>query len=77
MSREVKRRLTIYPGQVSMVFTLTHAEEFLMVLMANLPNISDLNQRGIAKNFLEKMESAINTGRKLTAKQSAMARGNF
>lgn len=70
-----KRRLTIYPGQVSLVFNIRHAEEFLQIFKENLPLISE-KDRSTAKRFLSKMESSIETGKRLSAKQSAIARGN-
>lgn len=68
------RRLTIYPGQISMVFNLGHSEEFYGIMKEMIPKIEDYGKRRTAERFLAKVESAIITGKTLTAKQSAMAR---
>ena len=70
----VKRRLTIYPGQISMVFNVEHAEEFHAVFTANLKSLP-LSQRPVVERFLYKISKAIETGKRLSAKQSAVQRG--
>lgn len=70
------RRLTIYPGQISMVFNLSSAEEFHDILRITLPEIQDPMRRTTVECFLDKMERAITTGKNLKDKKSALAREN-
>jgi hypothetical protein len=73
---QVRRRLTIYPGQVSMVLNIVHAEEFLWAFSDCVDNLP-LKHRSMAKNFLNKLKSAIETGKRLNCKQSATDKGNI
>lgn len=66
-----KRRLSIYPGQVSLVLNIRHAEEFHSIFTANLPNIPH-SHRHTVERFLRKVQSAISTGKRLNQKQSAL-----
>jgi hypothetical protein len=62
-----KRRLTIYPGQVSMFFSMADAKE-LYGKLTTVPNLASIRA---------KLNSAIQTAERLTAEQSAVDRGNF
>lgn len=70
---EAKRRLTVYPGQVSMVFKITYTEKLLLVFKQHLSYIPD-QHRPIVAHFLEAMESAIATGKRLSFKQSTLSK---
>ena len=74
--KKATRRLTIYPGQISLVFYLQTSENFHSILKETLPDITDSRRRKTVERFLDKMESAIATGKKLIEKESALARGN-
>jgi len=69
--KQAIRRLTIYPGQISMVFQLRHAEKFFAAFMSAIPNLPDSSKDTVIE-FLGKMESAICTGRRLCDKQSTL-----
>lgn len=73
---EAKRRLTVFPGEVSMVFYIGYAEALHKTLSDSLENITDPAGRAKVTVFLSKLSKAIVTGNTLKAKQSAIARGN-
>jgi hypothetical protein len=76
MRPKKKRRLTVYPGQVSMVLNMNDAEQFLKSLESSLE--STPNQlRPAADRFLFVLKNSIATGHRLRAKQSATDHGNI
>lgn len=74
---EARRRLNIYPGQVSMVMNLKQAQEFFEVFNSHIqsPCLCEEDKSKV-KKFLCKVESAIETGLRLSSKQSISAKGN-
>ena len=70
---EAKRRLTIYPGQISMVINVAHAQEFLETLKCSIEAVPK-SQRQMVERFLFKLESAIETGKRLSRKQSDLSK---
>lgn len=75
-AKQAKRRLTIHPGQVSLVFRIELAESFFKIISKNVSNLPTCDQSMISE-FLCKMKSAIDTGKRLDAKQSAINQGEF
>jgi hypothetical protein len=72
MVKAAKRRLSVYPGQVSLVLNFKHAQEFHAIFTDLLVLIPDIEKRSIASRFLSKVESAITTGKRLNEKKSLL-----
>lgn len=59
-----------------MVFNTQHAQEFFDALRRSIEAVPE-KERPMVRRFLSKMESAIETGKRLTSKQSDSDRGNY
>jgi hypothetical protein len=69
----VKRRLTIYPSQVSLVFNLRQAEQFYYIFTHNLDKVHE-TERPVVQAFLDKMQNCIITGKRLAKKSLITAK---